>query len=98
MSGGGLVMKPCAAAAGVGGATPTLRLSAAGLAAGARGPGHEPQEGLPVIPRGAADGPSAWRAQAGLGLTHADDGSGRPQSTLVARLRFRHAGRRPDRK
>jgi len=65
------------AAAGVGGTTPALRLSAAGLAAGARGPRHESQESLPALPRGTADGTPARQAQAGPGLAHPNDGSRR---------------------
>src|SRR5271155_5611747 len=46
------------AAAGVGAATPPLRLSQVGLAIGSRGARDESQKTVPALPRGAADG--AW--------------------------------------
>ncbi len=51
------------------------------------GKGMNPEEGVPTIPRGAADGAQAWRSQAGARHAGADGDPAGTQPTLVARLR-----------
>ena len=62
-----------AAAARAGRGAAALRLSAPGLAAGARRSRDESQEALSAVPRGKADGAPARRTQAGAGYAGADD-------------------------
>ena len=81
--------------ASAGGGTAAVRLSAAGRAAGARGHAREPQEAVPALSGGAADGAPARRPQAGARHAPADDGAAGGQPALVARLRLRRAQRWP---
>ena len=84
-----------ATAAGAGRGAAALRVSATRMDAGARRSRAEPQEALPAVPRGAADGTPAARAKAGTGYARTDDAAEQDQPAVVARLRLGHAERRP---
>src|SRR6266481_5573002 len=56
------------------------------LDVGARRPRAEPQEALSAVPRRAADGAPASRAQAGTRYASTDDAADQNQPALVARL------------
>ena len=84
-----------AAAEGIGFGTTPVRLPAPAPPAASEGRRDEPEEALPALSRGTADGAQAWRPQAGAGNTGADGDPAGPQPALVARLRVGHAGQRP---
>src|SRR3546814_12873145 len=72
-----------------------VRLPAAGHPAGTRGPGGEPQEGVPALPRGGPGGAPPARPQAGAGHTPADAAARGGQCALEPGLRLGRPGRRP---
>ena len=78
-----------AAAAGVGGRAPAVRLPPPAHSAGTGGHPGEPQEAVPALPPGEARRGQARRPEAGAGNAFAYGHAGGAKPALVARLRVR---------